>query len=98
LERDVNYLERVMPHKNRDNTKTTFTPPSVGANVSRGHGRRTVHYRDAKGQTWEALVVGPGTASGLKLQLTSHPRRGIIDNVANATARTDTGKYFDRSQ
>jgi hypothetical protein len=90
--------EVLMPHKNRDNTKTTFTPPSVGANTSRGHGHRTVFYRDARGQRFEALVVGPGSVSGLQLQLTSHPRRGILDNVASATAKTDTGKYFDRSQ
>jgi hypothetical protein len=87
-----------MPVKNRDNTKTTFTPPSVGTNTLRGHGHRTVRYRDARGTSYEALVMAPGTTSGLQLQLTSHPRRGILDNVQPATAKTDTGKYFDRSQ
>ena len=56
-------------------------------------GLRNVTYRDLKGQTWNAIVLGGGTASGIKIRLTSQDNR-VIDNVAKATTPAQTNVYF----
>lgn len=72
-------------------TKATATK---GKLKSAGHMR--VVYVDAKGRTREAKVLGPGTASGLKLQIMSGAKRSIIDNVPKATAVNSTQAYITR--
>lgn len=59
-------------------------------------GRRSVVYRDTVGRTWDAKVVSGGTASGLKLAITSDNGR-IVDNVAIATTVKSTNAYFSRT-
>lgn len=66
----------------------------VNSGKARG-GRRTVVYRDLKGNTWAALVVGEGTGSGKKLKLVSHPTVRIVDNVPLATSMKGTNVYFN---
>ena len=78
-----------MPMKDR-RAKAT-----VGKGKHRSSGKMRVTYIDAKGRTREALVLGAGTTSGLKLQITSGKRR-IIDNVAKATAMNSVNAYVDR--
>jgi len=60
-------------------------------------GFRTVVYRDSRGHTWDAKVLGPGTVSGLKLELvslrTARTSR-IVDDVGPATTIKATGKHF----
>lgn len=68
-----------------------------------GNGRRQtsgkyhVEYRDVDGSTLAATVLGPGTSSGLKLNIDSHVNTRIIDNVAAATGLKQTGVYFSRT-
>jgi hypothetical protein len=61
----------------------------------------TVKYRDAQGKSHNAIVLGQGTASGLKLRLPHVTTGGalggssqIIDNVPAATGQKDTNAYF----
>jgi hypothetical protein len=61
-----------------------------------GGGRKTVAYRNAAGETEEALVVGPGSVSGLELCLVNRRPRVYLDNVALATTVKGTNVYFDR--
>jgi hypothetical protein len=57
-----------------------------------GHsGKVNVRYRDAKGTTRQAIVVGPGTTSGLKIRVRFV---GIFDNVPLATSPNQTNVYF----
>jgi len=72
--------------------------------AARGNGRmntsgyRHVEYRDAKGKTLAATVIGPGTSSGLKLNIdTAGNNTRIIDNVAAATSLKQTNVYFSRT-
>lgn len=62
----------------------------------KGGGPKTVVYRDAKGRTHDAKVLGPGTGSGLKLELTSRLDRPVLDNVPLATTTKSTGSYHHR--
>lgn len=64
-------------------------------------GRMRVSYRDASGQTMDAVVVGPGTSSGLKLVLrvpASAFTAGnqILDNVPVATTVKSLSAYTAR--
>lgn len=64
-------------------------------------GRMNVIYRDTKGNSALAAVVGPGTGSGLKLRIGS--RNGgsvgkVVDNVAAATTPKQTNVYFARGR
>jgi hypothetical protein len=71
---------------------------AVRTDKSRG-GRRTVTYRDANGKTWDALVLGEGTNSGVMLELVSMrgPRADRIrDDVPLGTDVKDTEVYFRR--
>lgn len=85
-----------------DRTKTTQVP-ATGAthpqtNISRGSGRREVAYRDARGKTFSAVVIAPGSSSGLMLEIHAFRRGGqshIIDNVPLATTMKSTGAYFN---
>lgn len=58
-------------------------------------GRRVVVYMDAKGKTYDAIVLGAGTSSGLKLKL-AHPHATILDNVAKATNEGSVSCYRAR--
>jgi hypothetical protein len=60
----------------------------------RTSGRRTVSYTDAAGVAQDALVLGQGTSSGLKLKLT-HTKQ-ILDNVPKATAVGSVSCYRAR--
>jgi hypothetical protein len=55
-------------------------------------GSIVVGYRDTNGRTRNAKVLGPGGTSGVKLQVIVTGE--IIDNVAAATAKNQTGVYF----
>jgi hypothetical protein len=57
-------------------------------------GYRTVRYRDIKGISHNARVLGGGSSSGLKLLVNSGPSRRIIDNVAAGTGMKQTNRYF----
>jgi hypothetical protein len=60
-------------------------------------GNERVVYRNARGQTREALVLSEGTNSGLKLQIIEGSRtRRIVDDVEMATSEKQTGVYFSR--
>jgi hypothetical protein len=59
-------------------------------------GNRAVHYRDTKGHTFIATVLGPGTSSGLKLKLDAYNTVTVKDNVAAATTVKSTNAYFTR--
>jgi hypothetical protein len=81
-----------------DRTKGTIVPASDGLQTSRGTARRSVSYRDVNGKRHDAVVVAPGSASGLKLAIWGQGNGGqrrVIDNVAIATARTQTNVYFN---
>jgi len=60
-------------------------------------GRRSVLYRDAKGNTKAARVLSEGTNSGLKLSIGSN-NCAVVDDVAAATTRTQTNVYYSRLQ
>jgi hypothetical protein len=88
-----------------DNTNREVVPATghthPATNVTRGSGRREVVYRDANGKTWSAIVIGPGSASGVRLEVHGLRRGGqthILDNVPAATTMKDTGAYFNRFQ
>jgi len=78
-----------MPHEDKRTASTT----DKGKTNS---GYRNVIYRDAKGLTKDAVVLGAGSVSGLKLRINSN-QGAVIDNVALATSRTQTGVYFART-
>lgn len=59
-------------------------------------GRMRVSYRDAKGNTMDALVLGAGSVSGVKIKIMSGSPSRIIDNVAAATGLKQTNVYFSR--
>jgi hypothetical protein len=67
----------------------------VSAGKHKTSGRMAVTYVDAKRRTRAATVLGPGTSSGLKLQLADIGRT-ILDNVPAATTRTSTNCYVSR--
>lgn len=57
-------------------------------------GRKNVIYIDTRRRTRNALILGQGTASGLKLSVPS--LNAIIDNVPLAASRTSTNCYMSR--
>jgi len=59
-------------------------------------GRYHVEYRDVSGKKLSATVIGPGTSSGLKLNIDTHVNTRIIDNVPAATSLKSTNAYFSR--
>lgn len=61
-----------------------------GRRATSGH--YSAIYRNAKGNTFGAKVIGPGTASGLKIRTSA----GVLDNVAAITALGQTGVYVAR--
>lgn len=72
--------------------QTARIPTAVGKKLAQGSGRRTVSWRDSRGQRFDAIVMGPGSSSGAKLLI---PEKGaILDNVAKATSRTQTNVYM----
>lgn len=76
-----------MPTKDLRTAATTKPQSAAGS--------RTVVYRDTKGRSFDAVVVGAGSSSGLKIKLTSDNGR-IIDNVAKATGLKQTNVYHAR--
>jgi len=74
---------------------TARIPASVGVKLALGSGRRTVTYRDAAGRRFDAVVMGPGSSSGAKLRV-PEKNNGVFDNVAKATALTQTNVYMTR--
>lgn len=71
------------------------TPASNRKGKHATSGRMVVLYRGVTGRTTEALVLGAGSTSGLKLQL-RYERNRIVDNVAKATTSKQTNVYFSR--
>jgi len=59
-------------------------------------GRMRVSYRDAKGGSFDAVVLGQGSSSGLKLKILGLNPSRTIDNVAAATTMKQTNVYFSR--
>jgi hypothetical protein len=60
-------------------------------------GFRSVVYRDTNGKTWEGKVIGPGSVSGLMLELVSlrtDRASRIRDDVPPATTMKSTNAYF----
>jgi hypothetical protein len=81
-----------MPTSDR---RTVMTARVKGRRATSG--KYHVEYRDGKGTTLAATVLGPGTVSGLKLNIdTSGGNTRIIDNVAAATGLKQTNVYFLR--
>lgn len=77
------------------------TRAGVRAGKNPTAGRMTVSYRDVSGKSKNALVLGPGGVSGLKLRIGSRMGDGqseIVDNVAAATALKQTNVYFSRDR
>ena len=90
---------RAVTNTNRRNVPATgATHPRT--NVVRGHGHRSIMYRDTNGKSWEAIIIGPGSASGLLLEIPALRMKGVSvwrkDNVAPATTVKSTNAYFDR--
>jgi hypothetical protein len=86
-----------MPHKD-DRTKAGTR---AGKHVTAG--RMRVSYRNAAGKTFDALVVGQGTSSGLKLVIRNAaaaftPGATVIDNVPSATTLKTNSAYLARNQ
>lgn len=54
-------------------------------------GRMAVRYIDSNRRSRMAIVLGPGTTSGLKLAV--EPGGRIVDNVPLSTTRTSTNSY-----
>lgn len=86
-----------MPHRD-DRTKAT-----ASAGKHRTSGRLNVTYRNAAGKTFQAVVVGPGTGSGLLLKL-RFPANAFtagvttLDNVPAATTPKTNSAYISRNQ
>jgi hypothetical protein len=59
-------------------------------------GRYNVTYRDVGRRTRSSTVLGPGTSSGLKLNVDSHVQTRIVDNVPMCTTRNQVGCYDAR--
>lgn len=57
-------------------------------------GKKNVHYIDSKGRSRNAIIVGQGTSSGLKIRVPS--LRLTIDNVPAASAPGSVSCYFSR--
>jgi hypothetical protein len=73
----------------------TVNSTRKGRRTTGGH--YTVIYRKPTGLTVSAVVLGAGTSSGLKLQVSGRGAgNNVIDNVAVATTRAQTGVYFTR--
>lgn len=88
-----------IPNTNRQHVPATgHTHPAT--NVTRGHGRRSVVYRATTGRTFEAIVIGPGSSSGLRLMIPALRMKGpsvyIKDNIGPATTVKSTNCYIDR--
>lgn len=69
-------------------------PAAIGLKLSRGSGRQTVNYRDAKGMRRDAIVIAKGSVSGLRLWVVNQDR--IVDNVPAMTAVKNTNVYDGR--
>lgn len=69
-------------------------PATVGVKISRGSGRQSVNYRDAKGIRRDGIVIAKGSASGLRIWLPEQDR--VVDNVAAMTAIKGTNVYDAR--
>jgi len=63
--------------------------------VDQGHVE--VVYRDTKGRSVRALVMGPGSASGLKLKIFNRLLPVVVDNVPAATGVKQTNVYFNHA-
>lgn len=68
----------------------------VNSGKARG-GKRTVRYRNANGESYDAVVVSNGTNSGKKLMVPSFRGGAIryIDDVPLATSMKGTNCYFN---
>lgn len=69
-------------------------PASVGLKISRGSGRQSVSYRDAKGIRRDAVVIAKGSSSGLRLFIPEQDR--VVDNVGPMTTIKGTNVYDAR--
>jgi len=93
-----------MPLRSLTNTNRAFVPLTGTThpvtNVTRGSARRSVIYRATTGKTFEAIVIGPGSVSGVRLMIPALRMKGtsvyLKDNVAPATTIKQTNCYVDR--
>ena len=60
-------------------------------------GRMNVIFVNGKRGTQRAVVMGPGTTSGLKLRVGQGLARRIVDNVPKQTATNSVNCYISRS-
>jgi hypothetical protein len=86
-----------MPHKD-DRTKAGTR---AGKHLTAG--RMNVTYRNSVGKSFQALVVGQGTSSGLKLVLRYQasaftPGVTVLDNIPMATTPKTLSAYIARNQ
>lgn len=77
-------------------TKDDRTKASGKSGKHSTSGRMRVSYRDARGTTMDALVLGAGSVSGVKIKIMNGNPSRIIDNVAAATGLKQTNVYFSR--
>lgn len=89
-----------MPIRAIANTNRKFVPSGATSGVQLSGGRRSVVWRNASGKSFEAVVVGPGSTSGLLLMIPALRMKGpsvfLRDNVQPATTIKSTNAYFDR--
>jgi hypothetical protein len=72
------------------------TKAGISNGKHRTAGRLNVSYRDTSGSFMDALVVGQGTSSGLKISIRNGGTVRILDNVAKATTIKSTNAYHER--
>lgn len=72
--------------------------PQRTPNVNRSW---SVNYRNTRGRTSTATIIGAGTSGGTTLKLRVYRGTGghgvIVDNVAKATSEKQTNVYFSRT-
>jgi hypothetical protein len=92
-----------MPLQTHNNANRAVVPATghthPATNVTRGSGHREVAYRTATGKTFSAIIIGPGSSSGVRLEIHDLRRGGqthILDNVPAATTMKSVNAYFSR--
>lgn len=71
-------------------------PETAPTKIKSTQGKTRVKYIDARGKSFDAIVIAAGTSSGKKIQFYNGPSRTIVDNVALKTSVKQTGVYSSR--